>query len=63
MSGRPPVPLGPVITLTYRVAPKNRENLLHFLEENFPFYERPGGIRMALYESLDDPGLILELVA
>lgn len=59
----PPVPPGPIITLVYRVAPENRARLMEFLREAFPVYERPGGIRMALYESADDPGLLLELVA
>jgi quinol monooxygenase YgiN len=60
---QPPVPPGPIITLVYRVAPEKRAALLEFLQRNFPFYERPGGIRMALYESVDDPQQILELVA
>lgn len=54
---------GPIITLVYRVSPEKRSDLLRFLADAFPVYERPGGIRMALYESIDDPGLILELVA
>ncbi|MEK7867317.1 MAG: GNAT family N-acetyltransferase [Planctomycetota bacterium] len=62
-AGRPPVPPGPTITLVYRVAPEKREGLLAFLRDAFPFYERHGGTRMALYESLLDPGLFLELVA
>ena len=60
---KPPVPSGPIITLVYRVAPERRTQLLEFLRSNFPLYERPGGIRMALYESVDEPGLLLELVA
>ncbi len=62
-AARPPVPRGPVITLVYRVAPEKREGLLAFLRDAFPFYERHGGERMALYESLSEPGLFLELVA
>jgi hypothetical protein len=60
---RPPVPPGPIITLVYRVDARRRADLLAFLRDHIPFYERPGGIRMGLYESIDDPGLILELVA
>jgi hypothetical protein len=60
---RPPIPIGPIVTLTYRVAPERRAALLAFLRDTFPFYERPGGIRMGLYESADEPGLVLELVA
>lgn len=62
-AARPPVPSGPVITLVYRVAPERRAGLLAFFREAFPFYERHGGTRMALYESLVEPGLFLELVA
>jgi hypothetical protein len=57
------IPPGPIITLVYRVAPEKRSDLLAFLRDAIPFYERPGGIRVALFESLDDPGLLLELVA
>ncbi len=57
------LPPGPVITLVYRVAPERRSELLSFLREALQIYERPGGIRVGLYESLDDPGLLLELVA
>ena len=57
------VPTGPIITLVYRVAPANRQRLMEFLTDAFDVYERPGGIRMGLYESVDDPGLLLELVA
>jgi quinol monooxygenase YgiN len=57
------IPTGPIITLAYRVLPERRTELLEFLERAVPFYEEPGGIRIALYESLDDPALLLELVA
>ncbi len=60
---RPAVPPGPIISLVYRVSPMKRAGLLEFLRRNFPFYERPGGVRMALYESMDEPGLLFELVA
>ena len=49
---RPAVPTGPIITLVYRVAPERRAELLAFLRDSFPLYERPGGIRMAMYESM-----------
>lgn len=61
--GRPAVPPGPIISLVYRVSPEKRAGLLEFLRRNFPFYERPGGVRMALYESMDEPGFLFELVA
>jgi GNAT superfamily N-acetyltransferase len=60
---RPGVPYGPIINLVYRVAPEKREALLAYLGKAFAFYERPGGINLALYESIDDPGLFLQLVA
>lgn len=53
---------GPIITLTYRVAHERRAELMAFLQRAFPLYERPGGIRMELYESRDEPGLIVEIV-
>lgn len=59
----PSVPTGPIITLVYRVSSERRSEMLAFLARSFPLYERPGGIRMALYESLDEPGLFCELVA
>lgn len=60
---RPPVPAGPIVSLVYRVAPERRADVLALLRDAFPLYERPGGIRMGLYESMDEPGLWLELVA
>ncbi|MBI3268706.1 MAG: GNAT family N-acetyltransferase [Planctomycetes bacterium] len=60
---RPPVPPGPLVSLVYRVKPERRGELLAFLRDAFPFYESPGGIRMALYEDVDQPGRFLELVA
>jgi N-acetylglutamate synthase-like GNAT family acetyltransferase len=57
------LPPGPIVSLVYRVAPERRGDLLAFLRNAIPFYERPGGIRVGLYESADEPGLFLELVA
>lgn len=51
------------MSLSCRVAPERRAELLAFLADAFPLYEQPGGIRMGLYESVDEPGLLLELVA
>lgn len=56
------LPPGPIITLVYRMPPERRAALLTFLREAIPFYERHGGTRVGLYESADDPGLLLELV-
>ncbi len=63
MNDRPELPGGPLVTLTYRVAPERRTRLIAFLRETFPLYERPGGIRMGLWESADEPGLVFEVVA
>lgn len=59
----PAVPTGPIVSLAYRVPLSKREELVSFLQEAVPFYEKPGGTRIALYESIDEPGLYLELVA
>lgn len=60
---QPNVPDGPIVSLSYRVPAGRREELIAFLQEAVPFYEKPGGIRVALYESTDEPGVFLELVA
>jgi hypothetical protein len=57
------LPPGPIISLAYRVPADRRDQLLAFLRDAIPFYERPGRIRVGLYESVDEPGLYLELVA
>ncbi len=54
---------GPIITLTYRVDVGRRQDLITFLRSAVHVYEEPGGIRIALYESIDEPGLFCELVA
>jgi N-acetylglutamate synthase-like GNAT family acetyltransferase len=45
------------------VCEEKRDRFLQFLARAIPFYERPGDIQVTLYESLDNPGLYLELVA
>lgn len=57
------LPPAPIVSLVYRLPPERRSALLEFLEEALPLYERPGGVRVGLYESLDEPGLFLELVS
>jgi len=57
------LPPGPIVSLVYRIPAARRAELLAFLRDAVPFYERPGGIRVGLYESADEPGLYLELVA
>ncbi len=59
----PPVPAGPIVSLVYRTTAENRSALIEFLNGALSLYERPGGIRIALYESIDEPGLFFELVA
>lgn len=63
MSDKPLVPTGPVVALNYSVAPEKREALFCFMERAIPFYEKPGGIRVKLYESADHSGTFLELVS
>ena len=57
------LPPGPIVSLAYRLPPERRAPLLAFLRDAIPFYERPGRTRVGLYESADEPGLYLELVA
>ena len=57
------LPPGPIVSLVYRLPPARRPDLLAFLGDAIPLYERPGGVRVGLYESADEPGLYLELVA
>lgn len=59
----PSVPAGPIVSLAYRVPLNRRNELIQFLHDAVPFYEKPGGTRIALYESIDEPGFFLELVA
>ncbi len=50
------------IHLRIRAAPGQRPALLSFLRGATPLYERPGGIRMHLLESADDPDRFVEIV-
>jgi len=51
-----------VLRLAIRVRPGERENLLEFFRQAFPFYEAPGGIQMRLLQQLDDPDSFIEEV-
>ena len=53
---------GPVVLLDQAVSPERRAELLEFFGEAFPFYDGPGGSRMALYEDRTRPGHFVELV-
>jgi amino-acid N-acetyltransferase len=57
------IPPGPIVALAYRIPDARRDALLAFLRDAVPLYERPGAIRVGLFESADEPGLFLELVA
>ncbi len=59
----PPVPAGPIVSLVYRTTKEKRSALIEFLNGALSLYERPGGIQIALYESVDEPCLFFELVA
>jgi quinol monooxygenase YgiN len=45
-----------------RVAFGRREDLVAFLAEAIPFYERPGGIRVRLLWDIADPDRFIEVV-
>jgi quinol monooxygenase YgiN len=48
--------------LRLRIAPERRGELFAFLKMAVPYYEAPGGIRVRLLESRDDPSELLEIV-
>ena len=45
-----------------RVVPGHREDLVVFLAEAIPFYERPGGISVRLLWDVADPDRFIEVV-
>jgi quinol monooxygenase YgiN len=51
-----------VILLGGRVRPGRREDLVHFLRDAVPCYERPGGIRTRLLRDVEDPDAFVEVV-
>ena len=51
-----------VILLRGRVQPGRREDLVHFLRDAVPCYERPGGITTRLLRDVDDPDAFVELI-
>lgn len=51
-----------VIMLRGRVQPGRREDLVEFLREAVPCYERPGGIRTRLLRDVADPDAFVEVV-
>src|SRR5215472_5902433 len=51
-----------VIMLRGRVQPGRREDLVRFLREAVPCYERPAGILTRLLWDVDDPDAFVELI-
>jgi hypothetical protein len=51
-----------VLHLGGRVQPGRLDDLLAFLAEAVPFYERPGGITVSLLTGYDDPEEFIEVV-
>ncbi len=49
--------------LTFRVNRKRRVAFFRFVRRAFPFYERPGGIHMSLYEDKERPGTFVEIAS
>lgn len=48
--------------LRCRVAPGRRAEFLTFLREAIPFYESPGGIKVHLWQDINDDHRFIELV-
>jgi amino-acid N-acetyltransferase len=59
----PAVPTGPVVTLIAKVRAERREEALALLRETIEHEEAHGGIRVGVYESVDEPGQIVQLIA
>jgi quinol monooxygenase YgiN len=51
-----------ILHLRIRTLPGRRDALFTFLREAIPFYERPGGIRVSLYEDASDADRFVEVV-
>lgn len=51
-----------VILLKGRVQPGRREDLVRFLRDAVPCYERPGGILARLLWDVNDPDAFVELI-
>ncbi|HXM57808.1 MAG TPA: hypothetical protein VOB72_20595 [Candidatus Dormibacteraeota bacterium] len=51
-----------VIMLRGRVQPGRREDLVRFLRDAVPCYERPEGILTRLLRDVDDPDAFVELI-
>jgi quinol monooxygenase YgiN len=48
--------------LRLRVAPGKRDDFMAFLRDAIPFYESPGGIRIRVLQSCEDPDVFIEVV-
>jgi quinol monooxygenase YgiN len=51
-----------ILHLRIRTLPGRRDDLLTFLRAAIPFYERPGGIRVSLFEDASDADRFVEVV-
>jgi hypothetical protein len=52
-----------LVVLIYKVPRNRRVGLLKFLGNAFPVYERPGGIHMSVFESVQERGLFVEIAS
>jgi hypothetical protein len=63
MAENPGIASGPIaLHLRIRVLSERRNDFLAFLSEAIPFYEAPGGIRIVVLQSRDDPDDFIEVV-
>jgi hypothetical protein len=51
-----------ILMLRFSVAAENHGALRSFLAKAVPYYERPGGIRVRLLQSINSPDEFLEMV-
>jgi quinol monooxygenase YgiN len=50
-----------VLHLHIQVEPERRDELLAFLRDARTYYEQPGGIRMRLFQKIDDDNAFIEV--
>jgi len=51
-----------VLHLTFRVAKDTRGRIIDFVRSAAKFYERPGGIRVRLLQSTQEPEVFIEVI-
>jgi quinol monooxygenase YgiN len=59
---REPTKAKRVLHLKIRTRSADAEELLSFLREAVPFYESPGGVRVRLLRSIDNPTRFIEII-